>query len=88
MATASSGLTPLPGGLLKYFSTIYYTFGILVIPPTNNTSPTLSFVIPASLIQLSQGFIVFLRNSSTSPSNLALVITRLQCLGPLESAVK
>jgi hypothetical protein len=32
--------------------------------------------------------IVFLRNSSTSPSNLALVITRLQCLGPLESAVK
>ena len=38
--TASSGFIPLFGFLPKKSSTIYYTFGILVIPPTNNTSST------------------------------------------------
>jgi molecular chaperone DnaK len=39
LATTSSGFTPLCGFLLKNFFTSWYTFGILVIPPTSTTSP-------------------------------------------------
>jgi hypothetical protein len=88
MATASSGLTPLLGAFPKNFSTILYTFGILVIPPTKRTSSILSFVIPASLIAFSQGLIVLFKKASVRASNLALVRFILQCFGPVASAVK
>jgi len=57
MATASSGLTPLFGGLPKKFVTVSYTFGILVIPPTNKTSSIWVFVKPESLRHPSKGFV-------------------------------
>lgn len=62
--------------------------GILDIPPTNKTSSISSLFNPESLKQASQGFKVFLTNSSVNPSNLALVNLTLQCLGPEASAVK
>lgn len=62
--------------------------GILDIPPTNKTSLISSLFNPESLKQFSQGFKVFLTNSSIIDSNLALVNFKLQCLGPEASAVK
>lgn len=88
MATASSGFTDLLGALLKNFSTVAYTLGILDIPPTKITSSILSLVRPESFKQFSQGLMVLLIKLSTKPSNLDRVRLILQCLGPLASAVK
>lgn len=83
IATASSGLTPLLGALLKKPLTISYTFGTRVIPPTNNTSSILSLVNPESFKHDSSGGIVFFINVSHNPSNLALVMVTYKCLGPV-----
>lgn len=88
MATASSGLTDLFGVFPKNLLTNSYTFGILVDPPTNNTSSIFSFVKPLSLIQFSHGLIVFFKKSSHNESNLALEMLRFKCFGPVASAVK
>jgi len=44
--------------------------------------------IPESFTQLSQGLIVLLIKASVKDSNFALVKVKLQCLGPVLSAVK
>jgi hypothetical protein len=72
IATASSGLTPLFGAFPKNSLTLSYTFGILVIPPTNKTSSILSLVKPESFKHASRGFIDLVTNSETIPSSLAL----------------
>ena len=63
------------------------TFGILVIPPTITTSSTSLAEIPASFKAVLHGGIVLAIKSSTKASNLALVIFKLICLGPVLSAV-
>jgi hypothetical protein len=88
IATASSGLTPLLGFLLKNALTISYILGILVIPPTSNTSSILSLLSPESFKQASKGANVFLVNSSTNVSYLARVNVTYKCLGPVLSALK
>jgi hypothetical protein len=74
MATASSGLTDLFGVLPKIFLTNYWTFGILVIPPTRMTYYIFYLLKPESLIHDSHGLTVLFKNSSVRPSSLALVI--------------
>jgi hypothetical protein len=88
MATASSGLTLLLGYFPKNFSTISYTLGILVEPPTRITSSILSLVTPASLRADSQGLMVFYKKVSVKDSSLALVKDMFKCLGPEASAVR
>ena len=87
VATTSSGLTLLFGSLPKKFFTSEMTFGILVIPPTITTSSTSLAEIPASFKAVLHGGIVLAIKSSTKASNLALVIFKLICLGPVLSAV-
>jgi hypothetical protein len=59
-----------------------------VDPPTSKISSILSLESPESFKHYSQGLIVFLRNSPTKASNLALVTYKLQCFGPDASAVR
>lgn len=74
-ATASSGLIPLFGSFpLKKSFINYWTFGILVDPPTNTISSISLFFIPASSRTYWTGLRVFLNKSAQSSSNLALVI--------------
>jgi hypothetical protein len=86
IATASSGLTDLFGDLPKKFYTRLYTFGTLVIPPTNNTSSILSLVTPESFKQFSSGLRVLVIRLSQIFSSLDLVIYTYKCFGPVLSA--
>ena len=61
--------------------------GILVIPPTITISSISFAVRPASLRAVLHGGSVLEIKSSTKASNLALVIFRLICFGPVLSAV-
>lgn len=81
-------MIPLLGFLPKNSSTRLYTFGILVIPPTNKTSLTSFLETPASSRQVLHGLIVFFKKESIKDSNLALLKVKVKCLGPLESAVR
>lgn len=65
-----------------------FTFGILVIPPTSNTSPISFLFTSASWRAFWQGDIVFLMRSPTRLSNLDLDSLRFMCLGPEESTVR
>ena len=87
VATTSSGFTPLLGSFPKIFFTVSITFGILVIPPTRITCLISLAFIPASLIAVSQGLIVFSIRSSTNDSNFDLDNVTFKCLGPDLSAV-
>ena len=87
IATTSSGFTLLFGSLPKKFLTSARTLGILVIPPTITISSISFAVRPASLRAVLHGGNVLEIKSSTKASNLALVIFRLICFGPVLSAV-
>jgi hypothetical protein len=68
-------LIPLFGSFpLKKSFINYWTFGILVDPPTNTISSISLFFIPASSRTYWTGLRVFLNKSAQSSSNLALVI--------------
>mmetsp|Transcript_21935 Transcript_21935/g.65773 ORF Transcript_21935/g.65773 Transcript_21935/m.65773 type:complete len:406 (+) Transcript_21935:187-1404(+) len=87
MATTSSGLTPLCGFLPKKDSTVSWTLGMRVMPPTRMTSSMALVSMPASLTQLRQGSSVRSTRGCTMPSNWALPSLTLRCLGPDASAV-
>mmetsp|Transcript_12981 Transcript_12981/g.23786 ORF Transcript_12981/g.23786 Transcript_12981/m.23786 type:complete len:401 (+) Transcript_12981:247-1449(+) len=87
MATTSSGLTPLLGFLPKNFSTVSWTLGILLMPPTRMISCISDLDMSASLRQFLQGSMVRVIRGSTRDSNWARVILLFMCLGPVASAV-
>ncbi|RUS17749.1 hypothetical protein BC937DRAFT_89540 [Endogone sp. FLAS-F59071] len=87
MATASSGLTDLPGSLPKICLTVSMTFGMRDMPPTSTTSSMSEVLTDASLMAFSHGKIVRCTSGSTRVSNLARVSLLLMCLGPVASAV-
>lgn len=63
------------------------TFGILVIPPTSNTSLMSLVLTSASLNACLQGAIVRSINDDTSDSNFDLVIVTFKCFGTPASTV-
>mmetsp|Transcript_15666 Transcript_15666/g.48501 ORF Transcript_15666/g.48501 Transcript_15666/m.48501 type:complete len:520 (-) Transcript_15666:374-1933(-) len=87
MATTSSGFTPLWGFWPKNDSTVSWTLGIRVMPPTRMTSSMAAFSTFASVTQLLHGSRVRLTKSSTMPSNWALPSFTFKCFGPVASAV-
>ena len=69
------------------FLTASWTAGILVDPPTNNTSSISDVERPASCNALLVGSIVFSTKWAVNSSNLALVISIVKCFGPSAVAV-
>mmetsp|Transcript_46709 Transcript_46709/g.113826 ORF Transcript_46709/g.113826 Transcript_46709/m.113826 type:complete len:230 (-) Transcript_46709:805-1494(-) len=87
IATTSSGFTPRLGFLPKNSSTVSWTLGIRVIPPTKITSWRSDLEISASLIQFLQGSMVRSTSFWTMFSNCAREIFKFKCFGPVASAV-
>mmetsp|Transcript_14289 Transcript_14289/g.37899 ORF Transcript_14289/g.37899 Transcript_14289/m.37899 type:complete len:230 (+) Transcript_14289:719-1408(+) len=87
MATTSSGLTPLCGFLPKNPSTVSWTFGMRVMPPTRMTSSMEPLSTPASCTHFLHGSSVLPTKSATIPSNWALPSLTFKCFGPVASAV-
>mmetsp|Transcript_6438 Transcript_6438/g.22065 ORF Transcript_6438/g.22065 Transcript_6438/m.22065 type:complete len:319 (+) Transcript_6438:479-1435(+) len=87
MATTSSGFTPRWGFLPKKDSTVSWTLGMRVMPPTRMTSSMAALSTPASVTHLPQGASVRSTRSATMPSNWALASFTLRCFGPVASAV-
>jgi hypothetical protein len=83
MATASSGFTPLFGALPKNAFTESCTLGIRVIPPTNNTSSTLSLLNPESFKHYSKGLSALSTRFDAKFSNFSRVMLSYKCLGPV-----
>mmetsp|Transcript_14867 Transcript_14867/g.30617 ORF Transcript_14867/g.30617 Transcript_14867/m.30617 type:complete len:356 (+) Transcript_14867:535-1602(+) len=87
MATTSSGLTPREGALPKNSSTVSWTLGMRVIPPTRMISWMSDLSMSASLMQALQGSIDRSTRGWTMFSNCAREILAFMCLGPEASAV-
>mmetsp|Transcript_14844 Transcript_14844/g.20660 ORF Transcript_14844/g.20660 Transcript_14844/m.20660 type:complete len:217 (+) Transcript_14844:751-1401(+) len=87
LATTSSGFTPLLGALPKKFSTVAWTLGMRVIPPTRRTASTSLRLRPASLRHASTGGIVRDTRVSASFSKSDLFSLSVRCFGPVASAV-
>ena len=81
MATASSGLMPLNGGLPVSFSMASWTAGMRVLPPTSRILSMSPALTPASFMDLRVGFIVLLMRSAVRSSNLALERVMSRCSG-------
>ena len=86
-ATTSSGLIPLFGFLPKNDSTHSWTAGILVDPPTNNTSSISDGFNLASDKAVFVGPWVASTRCLVKSLNLALVNFISKCLGPVASIV-
>mmetsp|Transcript_31089 Transcript_31089/g.73272 ORF Transcript_31089/g.73272 Transcript_31089/m.73272 type:complete len:329 (+) Transcript_31089:552-1538(+) len=87
MATTSSGLTPRDGFLPKNCSTVSWTLGIRVMPPTKMISWMSDLSTSASLMQALQGSMDRSTSGWTMFSNWAREILEFMCLGPVASAV-
>mmetsp|Transcript_23293 Transcript_23293/g.55091 ORF Transcript_23293/g.55091 Transcript_23293/m.55091 type:complete len:390 (+) Transcript_23293:518-1687(+) len=87
IATTSSGLTPRLGVLPKNSSTVSWTLGIRVIPPTRMISWMSDLSMSASLMQALQGSIDRSTRGWTMFSNCAREILAFMCFGPVASAV-
>ena len=86
-ATASSGFRSFLGSFLKKSFTLDCTRGILVWPPTNNTSLMSPMESLASSRANFTGARLRSTRSSTKDSSFALVTLCTKCLGPEASAV-
>mmetsp|Transcript_17603 Transcript_17603/g.31337 ORF Transcript_17603/g.31337 Transcript_17603/m.31337 type:complete len:295 (+) Transcript_17603:69-953(+) len=86
-ATTSSGLTFLEGALEKTFSTVSWTLGMRLMPPTRMTSSSSLVEMPASLMAFLHGLTVRSMRLATRFSNWERVIFTFKCLGPEASAV-
>lgn len=81
--TASSGLIDILRVFpFKKSEIIYWTLGILLEPPTSTISWIWFFLRPESFSTFSTGDKHFLKRSSQSSSNLALVIYMLKSSSP------
>mmetsp|Transcript_19968 Transcript_19968/g.48900 ORF Transcript_19968/g.48900 Transcript_19968/m.48900 type:complete len:215 (+) Transcript_19968:578-1222(+) len=87
LATTSSGLTPLFGCFPKKLSTVDWTFGIRVIPPTRRIASTSFFFNPASLRHASTGGMVLDTRESARRSKSDRLSLSVRCFGPVASAV-